>query len=354
MTYRGTHSVALTNSAISVIRWLVVSLAIAAGSPALSQCAYDDYTCISQRAGEERARQQQREEEERRIQQQREVDDYIQMRKDQDEDAKAAKDRAEENRQEVLALKKRPLVPAAQNHLLGLWKPSESDRATSPAIAGDPFSTMLGGLLGGACTFKYADRVEFTPDRWISTGFFGRNDVGPVAYHALNDGVAVLPPQGVHVMMFEVLGPNQIRVRGESCVLNRIDPATAVASQNMASPGVAPTGTRPAGTGPAAAISAATNPKSAMPTARTYPPLDPRSALGRGIALYEDTELQRSLPVLVEASKIDPNDGRSFTYLWAAYHILGMNAEAEAARERAQALDPGFLHSFQLFRPTRR
>jgi TPR repeat protein len=76
---------------------------------------------------------------------------------------------------------------------------------------------------------------------------------------------------------------------------------------------------------------------------RTYPPIDPNSTLGRGIRLYYDLEYQRAWPILLEATRADPQDARGFAYLGAAYHRLGMRPESEAARDRALALDPGIL-----------
>jgi len=95
--------------------------------------------------------------------------------------------------------------------------------------------------------------------------------------------------------------------------------------------------------GPSTATAPAASRTSAAAAPIGYPPIDPRSALGRGIALYLDGEYQQALPVLSEATQAAPNDARGFAFLGAAYYILGLQRESDAARERALALDPGVL-----------
>lgn len=94
---------------------------------------------------------------------------------------------------------------------------------------------------------------------------------------------------------------------------------------------------------PAAAARPATPAAPAATGPRAYPPIDARSPLGRGIALYRQTELQQSLPHLIEATRLDPQDARGFAYLCAAYYMLSVHSESEAACERARALDLGIL-----------
>ncbi|HEY0649178.1 hypothetical protein [Phenylobacterium sp.] len=69
----------------------------------------------------------------------------------------------------------------------------------------------------------------------------------------------------------------------------------------------------------------------APPPARSYPSIDPRSPLGRCIALYLDVEYQPALPLLTEATRVDPGDPRGFAYLAAAYYKLGLTRKFEAA-----------------------
>lgn len=160
--------------------------------------------------------------------------------------AEEARER-EKLRQQSLAtlaeLQRRPPLAAAQNRLLGVWQAPR--RAASPTIAGDPLSTMMLGLIsGGVCSVMFnGNRIEFTPERWMSTDSAGRdNSLGPVTYRAVNGGVAVLPAEGIQMMMFEVLGPDRIRfVEGsDNCVLDRIGPAQsalAPGSSRAAPPG---------------------------------------------------------------------------------------------------------------------
>ena len=104
------------------------------------------------------------------------------------------------------------------------------------------------------------------------------------------------------------------------------------------------TATRPAGA-VGRTVAAAGTPQPAPPQARTYPPVDPRSTLGRGIRLYLDVEYQQAVPVLIQATKENPSDPRGFAYLAAAYFKLGVTREFEAARDRAVALDPGIMRT---------
>lgn len=143
------------------------------------------------------------------------------------EEAREREKLRQQNLATLAELQKRPPLAAAKNRLLGVWQVPR--RAASPTIAGDPLSTMMLGMIsGGLCSIMFnGDRIEFTPERWISTDSAGRDDLGPVSYRAVNGGVAVLPAQGVQIMMFEVLGPDRIRlVEGsDNCILDRVGPA---------------------------------------------------------------------------------------------------------------------------------
>ena len=167
------------------------------------------------------------------------------------EEARERGNLLQQNLATLAELQNRPPLAAAQNRLLGVWQVPR--RAASPTIAGDPLSTMMLGMIsGGLCSIMFnGDRIEFTPDRWISTDSAGRDDFGAVSYRAVNGGVAVLPAQGVQMMMFEVLGPDRIRLveGGDDCVLDRIGPAqSAIAAgpSRAATPGAQASNPAPA------------------------------------------------------------------------------------------------------------
>ena len=126
--------------------------------------------------------------------------------------------------QELLAvmaeLRKRPPLPAAQNRLLGRW------RAPRSPAASDPFAALLaGGAAVSLCSLMFAEgEVEFGPTRWATTDAAGRDDLGPASYRAASaNAVAVLPDQGVQMMVFDILDANRVQLSGDaSCILSRV------------------------------------------------------------------------------------------------------------------------------------
>ena len=69
-------------------------------------------------------------------------------------------------------------------------------------------------------------------------------------------------------------------------------------------------------------------------------PIEPVSRLGRGVQLHGEKDFQQALQQLLVAAQSDPNDPRVYVYLADTYRWLGMDAESNAAAERAKQLDP--------------
>ena len=67
-----------------------------------------------------------------------------------------------------------------------------------------------------------------------------------------------------------------------------------------------------------------------------------RAELWLGICTVVDGESvnQQALQQLLVAAQSDPNDPRVYVYLADTYRWLGMDAESNAAAERAKQLDP--------------
>ncbi len=83
-------------------------------------------------------------------------------------------------------------------------------------------------------------------------------------------------------------------------------------------------------------------PSAAQPAAKpkVWPKPDPRSHLGKGIALYRDLDFQPALVELLAATKADPTDARAFAFLSDTYRWLSVHDEEQKARQKALALDP--------------
>jgi hypothetical protein len=102
----------------------------------------------------------------------------------------------------------------------------------------------------------------------------------------------------------------------------------------------------------AAAKLAATTPSPTSPASpaappKVWPPTDPKSALGRGIALHRDRDFQPALAELLAATRADPKDAGAFAFLGDTYMWLGMKAEGQAALDTAIKLDPHALDALR-------
>lgn len=96
---------------------------------------------------------------------------------------------------------------------------------------------------------------------------------------------------------------------------------------------------------PPAAASA--TPPAPPPPMRVYPPVDPRSALGRGVALYRERDMQPALAQLLAATAAEPNDARGWVFLADTYRWLGLESESQAAFATALKLDPNILEALR-------
>ena len=298
-------------------------------APAFAQyCAYDDYVCLGNQRRVEQEERWRREAEDR----QRAQDEEDRRRSDEANAAEQTRTRAladqasAQRTAESGALRARllaqPPLPDERNPLLGRWSSVSLGR---PAASNDGVAALLGlaaelGTLTCTTLFGEGPVTVFSPTEWSEDIGGGRKSFWRVQYRALGGTVFVIPPPGTDLYGFTGIGNNRIRetVATEGCVLERAGPASAGAS---AQPRPAPTASAP----------------------RVYPTIEPRSALGRGIALYRDGDLQQSLSFLAEATRASPGDPRGYAYLGAAYYKLGMTAESNAARDRALALDPNIL-----------
>jgi hypothetical protein len=111
-------------------------------------------------------------------------------------------------------------------------------------------------------------------------------------------------------------------------------PAAASPAPATVPPATAQKPPAPAATTPA--------PSAAQPAAKpkVWPKPDPRSHLGKGIALYRDLDFQPALVELLAATKADPTDARAFAFLSDTYRWLSVHDEEQKARQKALALDP--------------
>jgi tetratricopeptide (TPR) repeat protein len=136
----------------------------------------------------------------------------------------------------------------------------------------------------------------------------------------------------------------------------RLDPALTEAKEvlaalerEMRSPVAATAPTSPAAGARAAPAPkpAAARPAAAVPPAITYAPVDPRSALGRGIALYREKDFQPALQQLLAATAAAPNDARGWVFLADTYRWLGLERDGESALATAKKLDPNALNALR-------
>ena len=145
-------------------------------------------------------------------------------------------------------------------------------------------------------------------------------------YYRGKEGVVfALGERYLRLLAFEFRGRN--RVTNGTCDFERVGAgAVAAAIAPLASPK------------PAAAQSAP-----ALPSI-TYAPVDPRSALGRGIALYRNKDFQPALQQFLAATAGNPNDARGWVFLADTYRWLGLERDGESALAKALKLDPNALN----------
>lgn len=213
----------------------------------------------------------------------------------------------EKNRRLVERL---PRLPPEGNLLLGRWRNVQAPRSGNP----------LGGLTGLGtditCTLIAGDgpSFEFRPDALVH----GARTTDSMRYYRGNQGVVfALGERYLRLLAFEFQGRD--RITNGICDFERVGAAAAGA------PSPSP---RPAVSQPAI----------------TYAPVDPRAALGRGLALYRAKDFQPALQQFLAATAASPNDARGWVLLADTYRWLGLERDAEAARANALKLDPNALN----------
>ncbi len=167
--------------------------------------------------------------------------------------------------------------------------------------------------------------TDFKPKTWSSIDAYGDDSLGPIHYRGEGKVVWAVPESKMfNFFGFEFASADRMTLVGvDGCILVRA--------------GAAPQGAAVAPSPPPR--SAASPPVPTRP-AIGYAPVDPRSALGRGMALYCDKDFQPALQQLLAATAANANDARGWMFLADTYRWLGLEREGEAARTQALKLDP--------------
>ena len=126
-------------------------------------------------------------------------------------------------------LEKQPPLPAQKNILLGgQWV---RERKAKPARgSGNPFAELEAMITAPACEMLIGDgSMEFRPDRMVGHDKgIGATDMGEVSYRGNDQVVAVLPKQGIKLLMYTIKGPDRIEdAYMKDCTLVRVGGASA-------------------------------------------------------------------------------------------------------------------------------
>lgn len=219
----------------------------------------------------------------------------------------------EKNRRLVERL---PRLPPEGNLLLGRWRnvqaPPPGNLPESLTRVGTDVACTL--IAGGGPSF------EFRPDALVH----GSRTMDSMRYYRGNEGVVfALGERSLRLLAFEFRGRD--RITNGACDFERVG-AVAAAQTPLPSPK------------PAAAQSAPARPPI------TDAPVDPRSALGRGIALHRAKDFQPALQQLLAATAGNPTDARGWVFLADTYRWLGLERDGESALAKALKLDPNALN----------
>jgi len=252
-----------------------------------------------------------------------------------------------------------PTLPDERNVLLGSW------RLEAGQGGGDTGFGQSKGPGGTDAMFRelwttlesnpdklfcnpmmFGHGITFASSTYSIQALDGSVSRSSIDYRRTEKQVIVAIPGNMEMeLLFQIAGPNRILFRG-SCALVRVGAPAANAAANTATvPGnvrtgaanssVAPT----AGAPPQVAAIAAPPSTPALPPIG-YAPVDPRSALGRGIALYRGKDFQPALQQFLAATAANPNDARGWVFLADTYRWLGMERDGESALAKALQLDP--------------
>lgn len=211
-----------------------------------------------------------------------------------------------------------PRLPPEDNLLLGRW------RYVPPLPSANPIEALSGLGNEVACGLIAGDgqSFEFRADALVH----GTRVMDSMRYYRGEQGVVfALGERYLRLLAFEADGRD--RITNGPCTFERVGPAAVTA----------PT---------AAQRPSTTQPAQALPPV-TYAPVDPRSALGQGIALHRAKDFQPALQQLLAATADNPNDARGWVFLADAYRWLGLEGDAEAALATALKLDPNALNALR-------
>lgn len=219
----------------------------------------------------------------------------------------------EKNRRLVERL---PRMPPEGNLLLGRWRNVQAPPPSNPleGLTGLGTGVACRLIAGGGPSF------EFRTDALVH----GSRTMDSIRYYRGKEGVVfALGERYLRLLAFEFHGRD--RITNGTCNFERVG-AVAAAKAPLPSPQ------------PAAAQSA-----QALPPI-TYAPVDPRSALGKGIALNRNKDFQPALQQFLAATAANPSDARGWVFLADTYRWLGLERDGESALAKALKLDPNALN----------
>ena len=254
-----------------------------------------------------------------------------------------------------------PPLPDERNVLLGSWRLEDAGRgggdtgfgqkkgaAGADAMIRELWTTLESNPDKLFCNpMMFGHGITFASSTYSIQALDGSVSRSSIDYRNTEKQIIVAIPGNMEMELhFQIAGPNRILFRG-SCALVRVGaPAANAAANTATAPGNARTGaansSAPRTTGappqvPAIAVAPQSTP--ALPPI-AYAPVNPRSALGRGIALYRDKDFQPALQQFLAATASNPDDARGWVFLADTYRWLGLERDGESALAKALQLDP--------------
>jgi len=253
-----------------------------------------------------------------------------------------------------------PPLPDERNVLLGSWRLEDAARGGgdtgfgqrkgaggADAMLRELWTTLESNPDKLFCNpMMFGHGITFASSSYSIQALDGSVSRSSIDYRSTEKQVVVAIPGNMEMeLLFQVAGPNRILFRG-SCALVRVGaPAATAAANTGTAPGNARQGAAnssvppTAGAPPQVAATAAPLATPALPPI-AYAPVDPRSALGRGIALYRGKDFQPALQQFLAATAANPNDARGWVFLADTYRWLGLERDGESALAKALQLDP--------------
>jgi hypothetical protein len=256
-----------------------------------------------------------------------------------------------------------PPLPDERNVLLGSWRLEDAARGGgdtgfgqkkgaggADAMLRELWTTLESNPDKLFCNpMMFGHGITFASSSYSIQALDGSVSRSSIDYRNTEKQVIVAIPGNMEMELhFQIEGPNRILFRG-SCALVRVGaPVANAAAIRATAPGNARTGAANSSVPPTAGApsqAAAIAAPSAAPATPALPPIayapvDPRSALGRGIALYRGKDFQPALQQFLAATAANPNDARGWVFLADTYRWLGLERDGESALARALRLDP--------------